>query len=82
MRLRVDGSTSLSWQLKFVVITVSCLHRRSSVYELRARYARDCVAIPTRAAGGPVAPGGGDNDVAQESQQLRDGDRDQPRVPV
>ena len=57
MRLRVDGSTSLSWQLKFVVITVSCLHRRSSVYELRARGAGDGVAIPTSAAGGPGRAG-------------------------
>ena len=31
---------------------------------------------------GPVAPGRREDDVAQESQQLRDGDRDQPRVPV
>ena len=31
---------------------------------------------------GPVSPGWRDDGVAQEPQQLRDGDRDQPGVPV
>jgi hypothetical protein len=54
--------------------------RHSSAGGLGGRGTDGGGAIPTSAAGGPGLAEGRDDDLAQESQQFRDGDRDQPGV--